>query len=64
MMDQNGDGRLSHDDLESLRSGENSGTIDQLESLADQNQDGKLGMEDLKNFDLGGTVDNIKNKFF
>lgn len=62
--DANGDGKINKDDLEALRTGENSQKIDELKSLADQNDDGQLNFEDVKNFDLGDSVNDAKNMFF
>lgn len=61
--DANGDGKLSKDDLESLKNEDNGSTIDQLKAVADQNNDGKINFDDVKNFDLGSTTDNLKKLF-
>lgn len=58
--DANGDGKLSKDDLESLKKEDNGSKIEQLKA-ADQNNDGKISFDDVKNFDLGSTTDNLKN---
>ncbi len=60
--DLNGDGKLSVEDLESLKDGVNNDQLDQLKQFADQNGDGKLDFEDVKNFDFGKVVDNVKDK--
>lgn len=62
--DTNGDGKINKDDLEALRSGDNNDLINKLKDLADQNDDGKLNLNDLKQFDLGDTVNDLKDKFF
>lgn len=59
--DQNGDGKLSADDLESLKNGANNGQLDKLKDLADQNDDGKLGVDDIKGFDFGKTISDAKD---
>lgn len=60
--DLNGDGKLSIEDLESLKDGANNEQLDQLKQLADQNGDGKLDLEDVKSFDFGKIVDNVKDQ--
>lgn len=47
--DQNRDGRVSKDDLDSMRDDNNSGMIDKLKAKADTNNDSKVSMDDLKN---------------
>lgn len=55
MGDQNGDGRISKEDLENMKDGTNNEHIDQLKAKADSNEDGKVDMND-----VGG----LKDKFF
>lgn len=54
--DQNGDGKLSLDDLEALRSGDNGNVIDRLKESV-TGKDGKLDFNDIKNLNL----DELKN---
>lgn len=61
--DLNGDGTISKEDLDALRSEENSGTLDKLKALADQNADGKISMDDVSHFDFGTTLDGVKDFF-
>lgn len=61
--DTNGDGRLSVEDLESLKDGSNNEQIDKLEQVADQNGDGKIGLDDISNFDFGETLNQVKDAF-
>ncbi len=62
--DQSGDGKVSKDDLESMKDGNNDGIIDKLKGMADQNEDGRLSFDDIKSIDLGGTLKDIKGKIF
>lgn len=69
--DQNGDGKLSADDLESLRDKLPTDKLDELKTKLDQSGDGKLDFEDVKNFDFGNlandaksAVADLKNKLF
>lgn len=57
MGDQNGDGRLSKEDLENLKDGSNNEHIDQLKAKADANEDGKVDASD-----LGDLKDKLFNK--
>lgn len=59
--DLNKDGKLSIEDLESLKDGTNNAQLDQLIQLADQNDDGTLGLDDIKNFDFNKVLDNLKD---
>ncbi len=52
--DANGDGKISKEDLESLRDKLPADTLDGLKAKADANGDGKLDLADLK--DLGGNL--------
>lgn len=61
--DVNGDGKITKEDLEALKSGDNADMVDKLKGLADQNDDGKLNLDDVKNFDLGDTISDAKNVF-
>lgn len=61
--DINNDGKINKEDLEALRSGENSSIIDSLKEKADMNDDGKLNLDDLKAFDIGDKIDDLKSKF-
>lgn len=61
--DMNNDGKVSKEDLEELRNDDNGSTIDKLKEAADQNDDGRLNFDDVKNFDLGGTVDDLRKSF-
>lgn len=63
-VDQNGDNKLSKDDLDSLKDGSNDGVLDKLKSIADQNEDGRVSFDDIKKIDLGSTFEDIKNKLF
>lgn len=60
--DLNGDGRLSPQDLESLKDGANDEQLDKLKQLADQNDDGKLSFDDAKNLDFGNLAKDIKSQ--
>ena len=59
--DQNGDGKISTADLESLKNGNNNDQLDKLKDLADQNDDGKLNFDDVKGFDFGKTISQAKD---
>ncbi|HET6622357.1 MAG TPA: EF-hand domain-containing protein [Candidatus Saccharimonadales bacterium] len=63
-LDTNQDGRVSRDDLEALKNGDQDRDtkIEELKSHADQTDDGKLSFDDIKNFDFGGMIDNLKKK--
>lgn len=64
--DVNGDGKITTDDLESLRNNDNGDVIDQLKEKA-LGSDGKFSMEDVKsNFEelkknAGDAVDKAKD---
>lgn len=60
--DLNGDGKLSVEDLESLKDGANNEQLDKLKGLADSNGDGKLDLEDAKNIDLGNLANDVRDK--
>lgn len=61
--DRNGDGRLNKDDLEALKDGSNNEILDKMKDMADQNNDGKVSFDDVKDFNLGGAIGDLKNKF-
>ena len=61
--DANGDGKINKDDLEALRSEDNTEMLEELKDIADQNDDGKIDLNDLKNFNLGDTINDAKNLF-
>ena len=58
--DLNGDGKLSAEDLESLKDGANNEQIEKIKEFADQNGDGKVDLEDVKNIDLGNLANTVK----
>ncbi|HMS93240.1 MAG TPA: EF-hand domain-containing protein [Candidatus Saccharibacteria bacterium] len=58
--DVNGDGKLSAEDLASLKDKISPEQFDQLKQLADRNDDGSINFDDVKSLDLGGIVDDIK----
>lgn len=67
--DANGDGKLSLEDLDGLRNGENGEIIDRLREKA-FGSDGKLSMDDLKNFNFdtlksttGDLIEDAKKSF-
>ena len=60
--DLNGDGKLSTEDLESLKDGLNNEELEKLKDLADHNNDGKIDIEDIKGIDMGAVVDAVKDK--
>ena len=60
--DRNGDGKISKEDLEGMKNGENDSHIDKLKDLADRNGDGKIGLDDAKNIDLGSLAGDAKSK--
>ena len=64
MADRNGDGRLSKEDLDSLKGndGDNNQWIEKLKEKADHNGDGKIGKEDLSG--LTDSLGGMKNKLF
>ena len=60
-IDQNGDGTLSKDDLESLKDKLPLDKFEELKSKFDQSGDDKLSLDDLKDFDFKGLGDQAKN---
>ena len=62
--DANGDGKISKEDIEALKKGNDDSMLDKLKDLADQNDDGKINFEDVKKFDLGDTISDLKDTFF
>ncbi len=61
--DANGDGKLSMDDLASLKDKISPEQFDQLKSLADRNSDGSINFDDIKGLDLGSVFNDVKDKF-
>lgn len=59
--DINGDGKLSTEDLESLKDGTNNEHLDKLKEVADQNGDGKIDFDDAKNLDFGNLANELKD---
>ncbi len=62
--DQNGDGKISKEDLENLQDKLPKDQLEKLKGIADQNGDGKIDMNDVKNLDLGDIASSIKDKLF
>ncbi len=62
--DQNGDGKITKEDLESLQDKLPKDQLEKLKSVADQNGDGKVDMNDVKNLDLGDIAGKLKDKLF
>jgi Ca2+-binding EF-hand superfamily protein len=62
--DQNGDGRISKEDLDELKGGNDGDNIwlDKLKAQADQNGDGKIGLDDFSG--LHDSLGGLKDKFF
>ena len=65
--DANGDGKISLDDLESFKGGDNDNIIDELKEKF-LGSDGKISIDDLANLNLdtikknaGDVVDNVKS---
>jgi hypothetical protein len=61
--DMNGDGKITKEDLESLKSPENKDKIEQLKGVADRNKDGKLDLSDAKGLDFGQLAKDAKGLF-
>lgn len=63
--DANGDGKLSIDDLNSLKEQfpDQAGLLDQAKEIADQNSDGKLNLADAQGLDLGDITRKIGSLF-
>jgi hypothetical protein len=60
--DINGDGKLTPQDLDSLKDGNNNEALDKLKDLADRNSDGKLSLDDVKDIDFNNAVGDLNNK--
>lgn len=60
--DINGDGKLTVQDLDSLKDGSNNEALDKLKNLADRNSDGKLSLDDVKDIDFNNAVSDLNNK--
>ncbi|PID31844.1 hypothetical protein CR970_03700 [Candidatus Saccharibacteria bacterium] len=60
--DANGDGKISKEDLDSLRDQLPGDQLDKLKNLADQNDDGKIDLNDIKSLDVGDTLRNAKDQ--
>jgi Ca2+-binding EF-hand superfamily protein len=63
LADKNGDGKLSVEDLESLKGGANDQILQQLQDKADQNGDGKLDISDLQNLNFNDLLGSITGLF-
>lgn len=61
--DANDDGKLSSDDLESLKDKLPTEQFDKLKQMADQNGDGKVSLDDVKSFDFGDIKDKLGGLF-
>ncbi len=63
--DANGDGKLSIEDLNSLKEQfpDQAGLLDKAKAIADQNGDGKVDLGDLKNFNLGDVAGQLGSLF-
>lgn len=63
--DANGDGKLSIDDLNSLKEQypDQAGLLDKAKEIADQNGDGKVDLSDIKNFNLGDVAGQLGSLF-
>lgn len=61
--DRNGDGKITKEDLDALKSPENTEKINQLKSMADSNKDGKLDISDAKGVNLGQLAKDAKGLF-
>lgn len=62
-MDLNKDGKLSKEDLESLKDGKSNALIDQLKKQADLNKDGKIDAKDLSKIQVDKIADKLKGVF-
>lgn len=58
--DLNGDGKLSIDDLASVKDKISTEQWEKLQAIADRNDDGKIDMADIKGFDFGKALDDLK----
>lgn len=58
--DLNGDGKLSIDDLASVKDRISTEQWEKLQAIADRNDDGKIDMSDLKNINFGDFVNDLK----
>lgn len=63
--DANGDGKLSSEDIASLKEQypDQAGMLDKVKAIADQNSDGKVDLSDLKNLNFGDVAGQIKSLF-
>ncbi len=65
LADANGDGKLSVDDLNSLKEKfpDQAELLDKAKDAADQNGDGKVDLADLQGLDLGSLGDKLGGLF-
>lgn len=63
--DANGDGKLSVEDLNSLKAQfpDQAGLLDQAKDIADRNNDGKLDLADVQGLNLGDIAGQIGSLF-
>lgn len=63
--DANGDGKLSLDDIASLKEQfpDQAGLLDKAKEIADQNGDGKLDLADVQGMNLGDIAGQIGSLF-
>lgn len=62
--DINGDGKLSKEDIDSLKDkGLPQDAIEKLKGLADHNDDGKINLDDIKNNGLTDVKDKLTGLF-
>lgn len=60
--DANGDGKVSLDDLSSLKESIGDEQFAKLKDTADRNGDGKLSLKDLNNLNVGDTLNDLKDQ--
>lgn len=63
LADGNGDGKLTADDLESMKDKIPADKFDEMKKMADSNDDGKINFADLKSLDFGDIKDKIGGIF-